>query len=127
MNLDLLAPWLAVELRTEVVLPLHPVLLAFEDHLHRICERASRRRSLPQFPHGPRDCFLHPLRVCRLESEVEKQRAVPIIRPFVLGGLGEREKVMELDEQLEKELSSEMRVCNLCMQIHSTDESSRGG
>lgn len=65
------------------------------------------------------------MRVRRLESEVEQERAISVVRPFVLGGLGEGEKVVELDEQLEEELSSEMRVRDLCMEVHSTIEPQR--
>ena len=110
---DLLLPRLAVERRAQLVLPPHPVLLALKDDLHRLRERAPVRRGLAELLRRARDRLLHPLRVRRLEREVDLERAVARARPRGLRGLREREEVVQEDEQLEEELPPEVRVRDL--------------
>ena len=67
--------------------------------------------------------LLYPLRVGGIQSEVDLEGAVPRRQPCCFGCLSECKEMAELNEQLEKELSSEVGVCDL---VYSEQQSHLG-
>lgn len=59
------------------------------------------------------DEFLNPLRIFGLEGEIHLKGTISQGGPTLLGLFGEGQEVMKKNEQLEQELSSEVRIRNL--------------
>lgn len=102
-----------IKRRTQVVLPLHPVLLPLEDSAHAVRKRSASRRGLSQFVLRFIDCLRYPLGFWRFQGEFELERTVASGCPDSAGGFGEQEEVVKKNEKLKEELATEMSIGDL--------------